>query len=258
MKRIITGLVLITVGGYVLINGALPLLLFLMLIGSLAFYEIRSITDLKSNLTMVANIGFYLATMAYIYLFDVQFNKPYVILMGIFMAIYLLEYVKKSLLFRTQPFLNNLKYFSYVFFGFSSIYLIRESQNGLLMIGVFFLSIWATDVFAYYGGRTFGKTPLSSVSPKKTVEGTVSGVLAAGLIIFGLCKAYDLSYIFVFAAFIIGLMGQLGDLYESLIKRTHNVKDSSNLLPGHGGILDRADSSLFVAPIVYAMVLLFS
>ena len=111
------------------------------------------------------------------------------------------------------------------------IYLIRESQNGLMMIGVFFLSIWATDVFAYYGGRTFGKTPLSSVSPKKTVEGTVSGVLAAGLIILGLCNAYDLSYFFVFAAFIIGLMGQLGDLYESLIKRTHNVKDSSNLLP---------------------------
>jgi len=103
----------------------------------------------------------------------------------------------------------------------------------------------------------FWETPLSSVSPKKTVEGTVSGVLAAGLIVFVLCKAYDLSYIFVFAAFIIGLMGQLGDLYESLIKRTHNVKDSSNLLPGHGGILDRADSSIFVAPIVYAMVLLF-
>ena len=61
MKRIITGLVLITFGGYVLINGALPLMLFLMLIGSLAFYEIRSITDLKSNVTMVANIIFYLA-----------------------------------------------------------------------------------------------------------------------------------------------------------------------------------------------------
>ena len=78
MKRIITGLVLITFGGYVLINGALPLMLFLMLIGSLAFYEIRSITDLKSNVTMIANI-IYLVTMAYIYLFDVQFNKPYVI-----------------------------------------------------------------------------------------------------------------------------------------------------------------------------------
>ena len=88
MKRIITGLILIAVGGYVLTNGALPLMLFLMLIGSLAFYEVRSITDLKSNVTMVANIGFYLATMGYIYLFNVQFNKPYVILMGIFITFY--------------------------------------------------------------------------------------------------------------------------------------------------------------------------
>ena len=68
------------------------------------------------------------------------------------------------------------------------------------------------------------------------------------------CYLYQLSFVLVIGGAVIGLMGQLGDLYESLIKRTYSVKDSSNLLPGHGGILDRADSSLFVAPILFVLL----
>ena len=129
-------------------------------------------------------------------------------------------------------------------------------NDGLVYISLLFLSIWSTDVFAYYGGRAFGKTKLSELSPKKTVEGTIIGVLSAGFFVGIGCYFFNLSYFFLIAALLIGLLAQMGDLYESLIKRTYNVKDSSNILPGHGGILDRADSTLFVAPIFYLFMLL--
>ena len=122
------------------------------------------------------------------------------------------------------------------------------------MVVVMFLAIWATDVFAYYGGKRFGKRQLSTISPNKTIEGTVSGVIAAMISVAVVCYIQDLSFVLVLGGAAIGLSGQLGDLYESLIKRTYNVKDSSNILPGHGGILDRADSSLFVAPILFILL----
>ena len=175
----------------------------------------------------------------------------------ILFIIYFYELFTKSLLFRSNPFLNNLKYFSYIYFGYSSIYLIREFENGLAYIAFMFLSIWAMDIFAYYGGKSFGRRGLSEISPKKTVEGTLIGLAFAVILVGIAANFYGYSNGFIVAAFVVALMAQFGDLYESLIKRTYNVKDSSNLLPGHGGILDRADSTLFVAPIVYLMLLFF-
>jgi phosphatidate cytidylyltransferase len=124
-----------------------------------------------------------------------------------------------------------------------------------------FVAIWGTDVFAYYGGKRFGKRPLSPISPKKTIEGTVVGIAAAmclglGITLFGYKPTLAGGVIFTFVSGVIGAVAQFGDLYESLIKRTYNVKDSSNLLPGHGGILDRADSTLFVAPMILLLILI--
>ncbi|MEK9727070.1 MAG: phosphatidate cytidylyltransferase [Candidatus Margulisiibacteriota bacterium] len=257
MKRIITGIILLGIGYYVLSNGDMPLFVFLTTIGVLSFYEVRRITDLRSPWLMVSNMVFYTAIMAYIHFFNVTFSLVYMVPVIVLFFIFCFEFFRKTLVFRRRPFLNNLKYFCYIYFGFSSIYLIREFENGLIYICLLFLSIWATDVFAYYGGKTFGRTKLSDLSPKKTVEGTVAGVSAAVVLMGCVCYVYGFSYYFMVLALVIGLMGQMGDLYESLIKRTHQVKDSSNLLPGHGGILDRADSSLFVAPIVYLMILFF-
>ena len=89
------------------------------------------------------------------------------------------EFLARKLLFRDYGFLNNLKYFCYIYFGFSSVYLIRESSQGLLTIFVMFLAIWATDVFAYYGGKRFGKRQLSTISPnmKQLKEHLVALVL---------------------------------------------------------------------------------
>ena len=258
MRRLITGALLLLLGVYVLGNGGLPLFCFLSMIGWLAFYEVRRITELKSVPLMIINIGVYQGFM-----FLIFFDPLPVVVDGLFLSAFLMtfsimlyEFSQKSLLFRNYLLLNNAKFFLYIFIGFSSIYMIRESYNGLLLTVLMFLSVWATDVFAYYGGKRFGVRPLSSISPNKTKEGTIIGLFSA-IVLVGVASLYFGYPLWMGAiAGIIGMMAQLGDLYESLIKRTYQVKDSSNLLPGHGGILDRADSSLFVAPMVHAMVII--
>jgi phosphatidate cytidylyltransferase len=114
------------------------------------------------------------------------------------------------------------------------------------------------DTFAYFGGRAFGRTPLSSLSPKKTVEGSVSGLAAS--VAFG----YLFSVRFLPPLppwFLLGgltalaLAGQAGDLFESLLKRAAGVKDSGSVIPGHGGMFDRADSLVAAGPVALSLVL---
>jgi len=127
-----------------------------------------------------------------------------------------------------------------------------------------FVVTWANDTFAYFAGRLFGKTPFyPKVSPKKTWEGFAGGVLGSVLGALGTKavflflpqpagETFDLGWI---ACILVGLgasvLGPLGDLAESMLKRAAGVKDSGNLIPGHGGLLDRIDALLFVAPWIY-------
>ncbi len=146
---------------------------------------------------------------------------------------------------------------------FSFLILLREMPNQLgfdyriggLWIIYLLLSIWSCDTFAYFIGASIGKHKLSpAVSPKKTVEGFVGGILgavaAAFFSYYVFFKSAGLEHLLVISIFV-SLIGQMGDLTESLFKRDAKVKDISHLIPGHGGILDRFDSLLFVTPIVY-------
>lgn len=122
-----------------------------------------------------------------------------------------------------------------------------------------FLCIWAADIGAYIVGKVFGRTRLSNISPKKTVEGAVFGVIAS--VAVALAGAWYLNWPFwrltgVALGLMIGIASLLGDLTESMMKRDAGVKDSGQLIPGHGGILDRADSYVFTAPLVYYFVTL--
>lgn len=128
------------------------------------------------------------------------------------------------------------------------------SWGGMTVVGIF-VSIWACDSAAYFAGRWWGRAKLlERVSPKKTVEGAVAGfIVAVGA--FLLVRALFLPYLSVPHALvcgsIIGIFGQMGDLVESLMKRDAGVKDSSAVIPGHGGLLDRFDSLIFVSPLLF-------
>ncbi len=114
--------------------------------------------------------------------------------------------------------------------------------------------IWAADIGAYTMGKSFGRTKLSQISPKKTVEGAVFGILGS-LIVAELGAWYFHFPVWqisgVMLGILIGITSLLGDLTESMMKRDAGVKDSGQLIPGHGGILDRTDSYVFTAPLVY-------
>ncbi|MEI6443875.1 MAG: phosphatidate cytidylyltransferase [Nostocales cyanobacterium ELA583] len=131
--------------------------------------------------------------------------------------------------------------------------------TGLTATILSFLCIWAADIGAYIIGKCFGKTRLSDISPKKTVEGAVFGIIASVMI--AALGAYFLHFPYwlitgITLGLIIGIASLLGDLTESLLKRDAGVKDSGQLIPGHGGILDRTDSYIFTAPLVYYFVTL--
>lgn len=119
-----------------------------------------------------------------------------------------------------------------------------------------FLLVWSTDTFAYFAGRSFGRHPLAPrVSPKKTWEGAVGGA-AGAIVVAVMLKLTLLEYVFSWAdtivvALICGIVSQLGDLAESKLKRSVGAKDSGNILPGHGGLLDRLDALILAAPLVY-------
>lgn len=131
---------------------------------------------------------------------------------------------------------------------------------GLTSTLLAFLCIWAADIGAYIVGKFFGRTRLSDISPKKTVEGAVFGVM--GSVAVAITGAWYLRWpgfplSGAALGLLIGIASLLGDLTESMMKRDAGVKDSGQLIPGHGGILDRADSYVFTAPLVYYFITLF-
>lgn len=141
--------------------------------------------------------------------------------------------------------------------------LINAMENGKILFVYVLIAAWGTDVLAYSVGCRIGKHKFSKVSPKKSIEGCIAGTLGAVLIgvifttILNQAFSFEYSFLVVISAEIaFSLIGQIGDFAASSIKRYVDIKDYSNLLPGHGGMLDRIDSVLFIAPFAYMLFIL--
>lgn len=132
--------------------------------------------------------------------------------------------------------------------------LLSELSNDYRHVFVLFILIWLSDSVAYFIGKYLGKHKLTRISPNKTIEGTISGVISAVICSLILSRIYpDILTILdgLIIGLIVGIFGVVGDIFESLIKRYSEVKDSSAIIPGHGGVLDRFDSLIFVTPIIF-------
>ena len=141
----------------------------------------------------------------------------------------------------------------YVGYGFQNFNLARTEGIPVVMFAL--LVVWSTDIGAYFCGMKFGKNKLApNISPNKTIEGSIGGILCAmvvaGIYVLIWPMNYNLLVMLVLTA-IFSVVGQLGDLVQSAYKRHYGVKDSGKILPGHGGILDRFDSLLFVFPLMH-------
>lgn len=151
------------------------------------------------------------------------------------------------------------------FLGFLPLlYAVTGKISGKLLIWFVLIAAWGTDTFAYLVGKNFGKHKFSKISPNKTIEGCIGGML--GAIVFSLICAYvmngyfgtEISYWMIgILSAILSLVGQIGDFSASVIKRYFDVKDFSELFPGHGGMIDRIDSVMFIAPFAYFLLTMF-
>jgi len=163
---------------------------------------------------------------------------------------------------------NDFKDVMYTLFGIIYIVffliffaLIRNLENGKILIWYPIVAAWGTDVFAYTFGKRIGKHKFSKVSPKKSIEGCITGTICAIILIviykFLINKFANLEYSYIHMALIalvLSLISQIGDFAASSIKRYVEIKDYSELIPGHGGMLDRIDSLLFIAPFAYVLL----
>jgi CDP-diglyceride synthetase len=156
----------------------------------------------------------------------------------------------------------------YILIPMLSIIFIREATQGLPIIIWFLLSIWSVDTAGYIVGNLFGKNKLyPSISPNKTIEGALGGILAGLVITVILFPIMSITiggsngagfsfYSMIFLSLVVSVLSIIGDLFESYIKRQCGVKDSGNLLLSHGGMMDRTDSIVFTAPIIAILVIL--
>ena len=257
--RVLSGAALVIIlavalylGGYVLWT----LLLFASLVGLVEFY--RALHGVKLGMPYklgALEIAGIVTTFAYYLTMCFTSKKEYlfyilVISLVFYMIIYVISFPKFHSTECMQAYFGEI----YVSGMLSFIYLLWQ-RGGFKLTLLIFISSWICDTSAYFAGRALGRHKLAPVlSPKKSVEGAIGGVVGSCLAgaLYAYCLSLPVAETAVICAFT-SVVSQFGDLFASAIKRNHDIKDYGNLIPGHGGILDRFDSVIITAPFIYIL-----
>lgn len=260
-QRVITAVVAAAIFLPIVIFGGWPFIIMVYGLASVALYEALKMRNLK----LLSPPGIISLVLLWIFMIPKEYSG---ILDG-------LDYTKLelfflgTLLFLTYTVITKNKYtfedvafsiLSILYVGIGFYYFIETRDASLTYVFYSLFIIWATDSGAYFIGRAIGKNKLwPDISPNKTTEGFIGGIISALIVaaLFSFFANMGVSaFILIIATAFLSVFGQIGDLVESAMKRHYNVKDSGRILPGHGGMLDRFDSLLFVWPLIHLFHLL--
>lgn len=260
IKRIVSGLILFFIVAIILIFGNNTIVnVAVSLVALLAINEYYNSFNGKNNVDRW--IGNILAILlAFIDKIPIQLTT---LILPITIALFFLKVITTEMKTNFGDIAISAFGIFYIIVFIAFIPLIYSLENGKFLIWYLAFAAWGTDTFAYMIGCKFGKHKLTPVSPKKSIEGSIGGVL--GAVIFSLIYTYfinrfgnmEISYLAITGISIaLSVLAQIGDLSASSIKRYAGIKDFGNLIPGHGGMLDRIDSILFIAPFAYFLLTL--
>ena len=262
--RLISGIVLVLIAFGLLYTGGYVLAAALGIISLIGMFELnRTVKSEKSPLAAAA----YLAAVVYYMLLmmtkDATVDTLPVIFFVAFLIVLMAVYVFSFPKYEAGQVMTAFFSLIYVAVMLSCIYELRILDKGVYLVWLVFLASWGCDTCAYCVGKLIGKHKMTpKLSPKKSVEGGIGGVAGAAILgaVYGLAiagKMGDGSHIASFAVICAagGLISMVGDLAASAIKRNHDIKDYGHLIPGHGGILDRFDSVILIAPVIYYLAL---
>ena len=268
LTRLISGILLLAFTFVTMFFGGQLLLVTLFMISLLGLYELYKV--MKFEDTPLACVG-YLGAFAWYLNIDTKPNAildikvPELMIFSIVVVAALLVFVVKYPKYSANQLFSTIFGIFYIPVMISFIFKTRETiAFGQWLAWMVYVSSWGSDTCAYTVGRLFGKHKLApDLSPKKSVEGSIGGIIGSALIgvIFGLImsnftgKSENLIIIFAVIGGLGSIISQIGDLAASGIKRNYDIKDYGHLIPGHGGILDRYDSIIITAPIVYFLSL---
>lgn len=265
LTRTISGAVLLSILLLAIIPGGDITLLFCASISLIGLWELYRVINIHK--TPLLAIGFF-SVIAYYGLlrFPLIENSTIVVSVAaliLFLFFYVFSFPKYDI---SQIAIALFGLF-YVAVMISCIYLSRVNlENGAYIVWLIIIISWGADTLAYFTGSLLGKHKMAPVlSPKKSIEGAVGGIIGAMLITWGYCSIFSKALqagwrkilLFTFIAGVGAFISMIGDLAASAIKRNYEIKDYSHLIPGHGGILDRFDSVIITAPIVYFFTKLF-
>lgn len=261
--RLLSGIVLVIVLVATVGTGGEILFAFLGAISLVGMTELYKVVGVQGKLLGFAG---YLAALAYYGLLWCGAMEYLAMLSILFLVLLMAVYVFTFPAFRAEQVMTVFFGFFYVAVMLSYVYQTRMLADGSVVVWLIFLSSWGCDTCAYCVGVLIGKHKMApKLSPKKSVEGGIGGIAGAALLgaLFALAmgrwggaSASPLYYAVICAAG--GAISQVGDLAASAIKRNHEIKDYGKLIPGHGGILDRFDSVIFTAPVIYYLAALLA
>lgn len=251
--RLISGIVLVIIALATIISGSWILfftLLAVSLIGMRELYKVMNVSD--EHVTVLELVG-YLGAVLYYIAMKADFGNYGTMAIIISMILILFVYVFGYPKYHAEQVMAAFFGVVYVAVMLSFIYLTRSLPDGKFLVWLIFLCSWGCDTCAYCVGMLIGKHKMAPVlSPKKSIEGAVGGVAGAALlgVIYAAATQGKMAEYALICA-VGALISMVGDLAASAIKRNQNIKDYGKLIPGHGGILDRFDSVIITAPVIY-------